>query len=244
MSDNDNFEDARAEPSPVDAADPAPSASQEPEKKNDKKEKKEKKPRAAASGSSGPAAAAKATKVAKEKSKEKVNTNTNTNTNADANANTAPKKSKSKPSAPVSAPAPEEKAMIAAARPDVPAVARARRWHPGTVARREIRRLQSSADIVMRHAPFERRMRYLMEAHATPGRNTHFSSDAIHLLEEAYQADCVSIFQDLVRNSCHGDRATVMEKDLSLWKHYMDKYTNIRTFAPSTPADVPLAITQ
>lgn len=233
MSDNDTFEDATAEPTPSTpaaheaAAPAAPAAPAGKKKAAAKPAETEKKPRAGKAAKAANVAAAAAA--------------------AEANENATPTKPKakprSKPSAPV-APVPEEKAVVAAAQPDAPATARAHRWHPGTVARREIHKLQQKADIVMRHAPFERRMRYLMERYATPNQNTHFSADAIRLLEEAYQDDCVSIFQDLVQNSCHGDRATVMEKDLTLWKHYMNKYTNTRTYIAPIPSDAPLAIAQ
>jgi histone H3 len=88
-----------------------------------------------------------------------------------------------------------------------------RRFRPGTVALREIRRYQKSTDLLIRKLPFQRLVREIAQEFKTDLR---FQSTAILALQEAAEAYLVGLFEDTNLCAIHAKRVTIMIKDIHL----------------------------
>ena len=91
-----------------------------------------------------------------------------------------------------------------------------RRYRPGTVALREIRRFQKSTELLIRRLPFQRLVREI--AQDLKGW-VNFASGAILALQEAAEAYLVSLFEDTNLCAIHTKRITIMPKDIQLARH-------------------------
>ena len=87
------------------------------------------------------------------------------------------------------------------------------RYRPGTVALREIRKYQSSTELLMRKLPFQRLVREIAQGFKADLR---FQSTAILALQEASEAYLVGLFEDVNLAAIHAKRITIMPKDLQL----------------------------
>eukprot|EP00730_Choanoeca_flexa_P007077 TRINITY_DN12275_c1_g9_i1.p1 TRINITY_DN12275_c1_g9~~TRINITY_DN12275_c1_g9_i1.p1 ORF type:complete len:139 (+),score=20.74 TRINITY_DN12275_c1_g9_i1:204-620(+) len=92
-------------------------------------------------------------------------------------------------------------------------VKKARRFRPGTVALREIRRFQRSTELLLRKLPFQRLVREIAQAFKTDLR---FQPTAIAALQEATEAYLVGLFEDANLCAIHGKRVTIMPRDVQL----------------------------
>ena len=90
---------------------------------------------------------------------------------------------------------------------------RRRRYRPGTVALREIRRYQKSTDLLIRKAPFQRLVREIAQEFKTDLR---FQSTAVLALQEAAESYLISLFEDTNLCALHAKRVTIMAKDMQL----------------------------
>jgi histone H3 len=90
------------------------------------------------------------------------------------------------------------------------------RWRPGTVALREVRRLQKSTDSLIAKAPFRRLVREVSEAKFKTG--LRFASTALDAIQEATEAYVVNLLEDANLCALHANRVTAMPKDLMLAK--------------------------
>jgi histone H3/H4 len=91
---------------------------------------------------------------------------------------------------------------------------KSRRFRPGTVALREIRRYQSTAHLVLRKLPFQRLVREIVEQFtSTPLR---FQSHALTAMQEAAEAYLVHLFRDANLCCIHAKRVTLQTKDIQL----------------------------
>ncbi len=90
---------------------------------------------------------------------------------------------------------------------------KAHRYRPGTVALREIRRYQTSTDLLLPKLPFQRLVREVTLKHQTGIR---FQSSALGALQEAAEAFMVSLFDDANRCAIHASRVTIMPRDVKL----------------------------
>ena len=88
-----------------------------------------------------------------------------------------------------------------------------RRWKPGTVALREIRKYQKSTKLLIRKLPFQRLVREIAQDFKTDLR---FQSTAILALQEASEAYLVGLFEDTNLCAIHAKRVTIMPKDIQL----------------------------
>ena len=89
-----------------------------------------------------------------------------------------------------------------------------RRYRPGTVALREIRRYQKTQELLIRRAPFGRLVHELtME---TKSSVTRWTSDAIAALQEASEAYTTTLFEDSNLVAIHAKRVMLMPKDTQL----------------------------
>ncbi len=90
---------------------------------------------------------------------------------------------------------------------------KARKYRPGTVAMREIRRYQKTTDLLIKKAPFQRLVREIAQDFKTDLR---FQGSAIQALQEASEAYLVGLFEDTNLCAIHAKRVTIMPKDIQL----------------------------
>ncbi|XKL63888.1 hypothetical protein PGB90_006252 [Kerria lacca] len=95
--------------------------------------------------------------------------------------------------------------------PDIKKVKR--RYRPGTVALREIRKYQKSTELLLRKAPFQRLIREIAQYRKVDVR---FQISAIMALQEAAESYLVGIFEDSLSCAQHANRVTIMPKDVQL----------------------------
>jgi histone H3/H4 len=88
-----------------------------------------------------------------------------------------------------------------------------RRYRPGTVALREIRKYQKTTNLLLRKLPFQRLVRELAWKFRSDLR---FQQAAILALQEACEAYLVGLFTDSNFLAIHAKRVTVMPKDMDL----------------------------
>ena len=89
-----------------------------------------------------------------------------------------------------------------------------RKYQPGTVALREIRRYQKSTELLIRKLPFQRLVREL--AQDLGKMNIRFQSGVIMALQEASEAYLVGLLEDTNLCAVHAKRVTIMTKDIQL----------------------------
>ncbi|XP_066344090.1 histone H3.3-like [Miscanthus floridulus] len=108
------------------------------------------------------------------------------------------------------------RSIFVAARKTAPmtgGVKKPRRYRPGTVALREIRKYQKGAELLIRKMPFQRVVREIAQLHKSDLR---FQSHAILALQEAAEAYLVGLFEDTNLCAIHAKRVTIMPKDVHL----------------------------
>ena len=92
-------------------------------------------------------------------------------------------------------------------------VKKPRRYRPGTVALREIRKYQKNTELLLRKLPFQRLIREIATDFKTDLR---FQSAAVCALQEACEAYLVGLFEDTNLCAIHAQRVTIMPKDMQL----------------------------
>jgi len=92
-------------------------------------------------------------------------------------------------------------------------VKKPRRFRPGTVALREIRRYQASTALLLRKLPFQRLIKEIVQEYMTDIR---FQSTALLALQEAAEAYLVGLFEDTNLCAIHAKRVTIMPRDMQL----------------------------
>jgi histone H3 len=93
-------------------------------------------------------------------------------------------------------------------------VKRPRRYRPGTVALREIRKFQKSTDLLIRKLPFQRLVREICQ-----DKDLKFQSTAMLALQEALEAYLINLFEWTNLAAIHAKRVTIMPKDMQLARH-------------------------
>jgi len=113
--------------------------------------------------------------------------------------------------------APRKQLATKAARKSAPmaegAVKVNRRYRPGTVALREIRKYQKSTELLIRRLPFQRLVREIAQSYKADLR---FQGTALMALQEATEAYVVGLFEDTNMCAIHAKRVTIMPKDMHL----------------------------
>ena len=105
-----------------------------------------------------------------------------------------------------------------------------RRFKPGTLALREIKRYQKSTDLLLPRAPFQRLVREITGVHDPDLR---FQAQALIALQEAAEAYLVGIFEDTQLCAIHAKRVTVQKKDMELARRIRgDDATDFRDTMP------------
>ena len=90
---------------------------------------------------------------------------------------------------------------------------KSRRFRPGTVALREIKRYQKATNLLLLKAPFQRFVRAICEGLDAQLR---FQSQALLAIQEAAEMYIVGLFEDTNLCAIHANRVTVMKKDMDL----------------------------
>ena len=90
-------------------------------------------------------------------------------------------------------------------------VKKPRRYRPGTVALRDIRKYQKSTDLLIRKLPFQRLVREIAQNFKTGLR---FQSSAVMALQEASESYLTNLFEDTNLCAIHAKRVTILPKDL------------------------------
>jgi len=96
-----------------------------------------------------------------------------------------------------------------------------KRFRPGTVALREIRKYQKSTDLLLRRLPFSRLVREISVDMMTDevqysGVGLRWQSSALLALQEATEMFLVGLFEDTNLCAIHAKRVTIMQRDLQL----------------------------
>ena len=112
--------------------------------------------------------------------------------------------------------APRKQLATKAARKSAPAtggVKKPHRYRPGTVALREIRRYQSSSNLLIPKLPFQRLVREIAQEMLTDIR---FQSTALLALQEASEAYLVQLLEDSNLCAIHAGRVTIKPVDMQI----------------------------
>lgn len=92
-------------------------------------------------------------------------------------------------------------------------VKKKRRYRPGTVALRDIRKHQKSTEPLIRKMPFQRLVREIAGDYNT---GLWFQHPAVMALQESAEAYLVGLYEDTNLITIHGKRVTIMPKDIQL----------------------------
>ena len=95
-------------------------------------------------------------------------------------------------------------------------VRKPRRYRPGTVAVREIRRYQKSSELLIRKIPFQRLVREVVTS-IFPTENYRFQSTALLALQEASEDYLVRMFTQVNDLAIQGKRVTIKPEDIHIW---------------------------
>ena len=116
--------------------------------------------------------------------------------------------------------APRKQLAAKAARKTAPApqgVKKPHRYRPGTVALREIRKHQKSADLLLRKAPFKRLVFEICQNMTPAGEDPkRWQANAVLALQEASEACLAGLHEDTNLCAIHAKRVTIMPKDMQL----------------------------
>jgi len=96
---------------------------------------------------------------------------------------------------------------------------RRKRYRPGLIALREIRKYQKSTDLLISKLPFSRLVREIAVELVTDPDNDvglRWQSSALLALQEATEAYLVHLFEDTNLCAIHAKRVTIMQRDIQL----------------------------
>ena len=91
-----------------------------------------------------------------------------------------------------------------------------KKFRPGTVSLRNIRRLQQSTSLLVSKKPIERVIREILNENG--GEDYRISGHAVEALHQAVEAHMVELYEATNLCAIHAQRVTIMQKDLLLAK--------------------------
>jgi histone H3/H4 len=102
-----------------------------------------------------------------------------------------------------------------------------RRWRPGTVALRQIRKYQKSYNLLIPKAPFQRLVREVMLDLFKEAKFKDFrwQKGAMENIQEASEAYLIGILGDANLCAIHAKRVTIMPKDIQLARKIRGEYS-------------------
>jgi len=97
-------------------------------------------------------------------------------------------------------------------------LAKSRRFRPGVVALREIRRYQKSFELLLPKLAFQRVVKQIMQTHKCGNGESEWriQATALAALQEAAESYLVGLFEDTQLCAIHARRVTIMPKDMHL----------------------------
>lgn len=98
----------------------------------------------------------------------------------------------------------------------IPSSTNKRRYKPGTVALREIRKYQKSTDLLLRKLPFARLVKEIAEQYIGLNYGLRWQLNAVLALQEASEAFLIHLLEDTNLCAVHGKRVTIMQRDIQL----------------------------
>lgn len=105
------------------------------------------------------------------------------------------------------------------------AVTKPHRFHPGTVALREIRRYQKSTEMLIRKLPFRRLVAELAQDFQAGDAAWRFSGEAVVILQQVAEDFLSKLLEDANLAAIHAKRVTVQPRDITIaqriagWTH-------------------------
>jgi len=101
------------------------------------------------------------------------------------------------------------------------------RYRSGTVALREIRRMQSTSDLLIRKLPYQRFVREIFKYEIVDAGNNEIpyriQSTALLAMQEATEARLINTFEDVNLLAIHAKRVTIQDKDVKLLTNQLKK---------------------
>ena len=97
-----------------------------------------------------------------------------------------------------------------------------RRWKPGTVALRQIKKLQKSGRLLLQKAPFQRAVRESLGQHKA---GLSFKPSALEAMQEAAESYLVGLFEGAVILQLHRQKKTLTNKDLNYTRRIRGELT-------------------
>lgn len=101
------------------------------------------------------------------------------------------------------------------------------RYRSGTVALREIRRMQSTSNLLIRKLPYQRLVRQIFKYEICDGNNKEIAyriqSTALLAMQEATEARLINTFEDVNYLAIHAKRVTIQDKDVHLLTKQLKK---------------------
>ena len=118
--------------------------------------------------------------------------------------------------------------------------AKKRRNKAGTVALREVKRYQKTAENLLPRAPFQRLVRSIV---SDMDHELRFQPSALLALQEASEAYITGLFEDTNLCAIHAQRFTIMKKDMDLARRIRgDRHLDYRDMQPKTGDEVFLSL--
>ena len=100
-------------------------------------------------------------------------------------------------------------------------VRRRRKFRPGTVALREIRKYQKSTELLIQKLPFQRLVREVF-SQISSTQTFRVTPQALLALQEASESFLIHMFEQSNLIAIHGKRVTINVKDILLWRRLHD----------------------
>jgi len=101
-----------------------------------------------------------------------------------------------------------------------------RRFRPGTVSLKEIRKYQKTGELLIPKAPFRRLIRQIaLELGCLQGES-RWHVNALEALQEAAEAYLVGLFDDTNLCAIHAKRVTIMPRDIQLARRIRGEHPN------------------
>ena len=99
-------------------------------------------------------------------------------------------------------------------------IRKTRRFRPGTIALRQIKRYQKSTELLIRKLPFQRLVREI--TYEMRDNSWRFRPQALLAIQEASENFLVNMFDQCNHIAIHGKRTTLLVKDIKLWGRLHD----------------------
>lgn len=103
--------------------------------------------------------------------------------------------------------------MVGGGASAAPFFKKTRKYRPGTLALREIRKFQKGGQLLIPMLPFQRLVKEIAQ---DVRKDLRWQSAAIAALQESAEAYLVGLFEDTNLCAIHANRVTIMSKDMQL----------------------------